>query len=466
MRLCLALAAAVVLFVPAIVAAAPNPHNALDCLFCHGETPRWGVDSREAVMEAGFYRYEWDDPRLCFNCHKPEENLHPVEIPPGEGNLGTKKPPFMPLGDSPDMKGLVVCTTCHFIHASQADYSLLRGFPGTSEPGGYTERQEFCAHCHGDSLSRRSPHSGDDRACTYCHTSRPSGKDIPKVAQRGGELCNFCHGVLQEGHLAGINPFEGPVDCLTCHGPHLGPEAPSRLKPAYFDHLRGAVTVSPHNRRHLCSLCHVDDKKFALVITDTDLLCQRCHDTPKVVGSSHPLSEIPDNITIPDGWPVRKGKLACLTCHLVGHPEDGAPEMLLRGSPWESRSMQCAACHEPGAFGDFDPHKLVSKLQGCEVCHAKLPVFGKDTARTVTFRASVNLVCLRCHQDIPHPGAAVHTMALDEIEASRVPDYLPLDRYERITCATCHNPHLEEKGEHKLRESLEGMAICGSCHSQ
>ena len=422
------------------------------------------MDDRASVLDAGFYRYEHDDPRLCYNCHSPEENLHPVEVAPGGEAFGTTLPRFMPLGDSPDMKGLVVCTTCHDPHATVSDYSLLRGFPGTSEPGGYSERQEFCAHCHGDRLADRSPHSGDDRACVFCHTSRPTEGEAPRVAQKGVELCNFCHGVLGEDHLSGINPFDGPVDCLTCHGPHLGPEFPARLKAAYFDHLRGSVSVDPHNRRRLCGLCHVDEKKFALVITDTDLLCRRCHDTPRVVGSSHPLSEIPGDMRVPEGWPVRKGRLTCLTCHLSGHPEEGSPAMLLRGGPWEYRSDQCLSCHEEGAFGDFDPHKLVSKLQGCEVCHAKTPVFGKDTSRTVTFVASINLTCLRCHQDVPHPGNAVHTVALDRTEASAVPDYLPLDRAGRITCATCHNPHLEEVREHKLRESLEGMAICGSCH--
>ena len=73
MRHALALAALVVLL-PGRAAAAPNPHNTLDCLFCHNETPRWGIDTRESVEEEGFYPYDGDDPRLCFKCHKPEEN--------------------------------------------------------------------------------------------------------------------------------------------------------------------------------------------------------------------------------------------------------------------------------------------------------------------------------------------------------------------------------------------------------
>jgi len=466
MRLVPAVAVLVILAANIAAAAEPNPHNILDCLFCHNETPRWGIDTRESVEEAGFYPYEGDDPRLCFKCHKPVENLHPVEVVPGMSGIETVKPALLPLGTSDEMKDTVVCTTCHFVHAANANFSLLRGFPGSQKPGSFKKRQELCRQCHGERLEQRSPHEGDDRSCSFCHTSTPKKGEAVRVGDMGVALCNFCHGARQEGHEKGVNPFAGSVDCLTCHSPHLGPEHPGRLRPRYYDYLRGSVTVNPHGRETLCGLCHIDREEYTLVTEDTTTLCLRCHGIPKAVGDSHPLREIPAGMSLPEGWPTEKGRLICLTCHVVGHPEDGSPRKLLRGAPYQTLRNHCDLCHEPPETTVADPHAMVRELKGCGTCHDTLPIFGRDTSRTVTFVASISLVCLRCHVDRPHPADSIHIGAVGPSRAAGIPDYFPLDRYDRVTCATCHNPHLPGSGDHKLRESSEGMAICGTCHNQ
>lgn len=444
----------------------PNPHNTLDCLFCHNDTPRWGVDTRESVEEVGFYPYEGDDPRLCFKCHRPEENLHPLEVTPGSTDIEAVKPALLPLGASEELEGKVVCTTCHFIHAADADSALLRGFPGSQNPEGFKKRQDLCHQCHGERLKERSPHAGDKRSCSFCHTATPRKGETVKVGDLSAALCNFCHGARQEGHEEGVNPFAGPVDCLTCHNPHLGPEYPGRLKPEYYDFLRGSVTVKPHGRETLCGLCHIDRENYSLVTEDATSLCLRCHGIPKSVGDSHPLREIPAGMTLPEGWPTEGGRLTCLTCHVVGHPEDGSPPKLLRGAPYENLRSHCDLCHEPQETAAANPHDMVRELRGCRTCHDVLPIFGRDTSRTVTFVASISLVCLRCHVDQPHPADTVHTGAVDSSRAATIPDFFPLDRYDRVTCATCHNPHLPGSENHKLRESAEDMAICGICHNQ
>jgi hypothetical protein len=466
MRLVPAVAVLAVLAANFAAAAEPNPHNTLDCLFCHKETPRWGIDTRESVEEIGFYLYEGDDPKLCFKCHRPEENLHPVEVTPGSTDMETLKPVLLPLGTSWEMEGKVVCTTCHFVHAADADAVLLRGFPGSQNPESFEKRQELCLQCHGERLKERSPHSGDERSCLFCHTTSPVKGKAAKVGDMGVALCNFCHGVTQEGHEQGVNPFDGPVDCLTCHSPHLGPKHPGRLRPEYYDFLRGAVTVKPHGRETLCGLCHIDREDYSLAGEEASTLCRRCHGTPKVVGESHPLREVPEGMTLPEGWPTLNGRLSCLTCHVVGHPEDGSPPKLLRGGPYESLRSHCALCHDPQETVEANPHAMVRELKGCRTCHDALPVFGRDTARTVTFVASVTLVCLRCHEDRPHPAKVTHLGVVGTERAADIPDFLPLDRYDRVTCATCHNPHLPDSKNHKLRDSTEDSAICGSCHVQ
>ena len=439
--------------------AAPNPHNSLDCLFCHDEIPRFGVDTGETV---GFYRYEKDDPSLCYVCHQPEENLHPVEVKPGPDSASTRPPALLPLGEADGFEGEVVCTTCHFIHASDGVYSLLRGFPGTQQPSVFKKWQDLCRQCHGEGLALRSPHSGDDRACAFCHTDRPEEGERVAVMPQGQALCNFCHGAMQGDHLKGLPFLRGDSGCMDCHNPHLGADHPGRLKKKYFDFLRGTIYVDPHGRRVLCGLCHVDEKKFTLVTRDTELLCLRCHGSGRVVGSSHPVSPIPEGMNLPEGWPVGKGRLTCLTCHLPGHLDDPPGGSLLRGGPYASRSDFCLGCHETSEEGD--PHEMVKELSGCLSCHDDIPVFGRDNAQSVTFKASINVVCLRCHEDVPHPVGADHLVDIGKERAESFPSYMPLSPFRRVTCATCHNPHLSGSEKYKLREAIEGMEICRPCH--
>ena len=64
----------------AVAAAKPNSHAALDCNYCHLDTPRFGVDTRDTV---NFWRAEGDEPHLCERCHGPEANFHPLGVAPG-----------------------------------------------------------------------------------------------------------------------------------------------------------------------------------------------------------------------------------------------------------------------------------------------------------------------------------------------------------------------------------------------
>lgn len=456
------LACTAVLFLStAARAAEPNPHNALDCLFCHEETPRFGVDTRETVT---FYRYEPDDPRLCYVCHEEEENLHPVDVRPEDTSIQTRLPKDLPLGTTEGREDAVVCTTCHFIHASNTRFSLLRGFPGSQKPDLFFQWQQLCRQCHGNMLERRSPHAGDDRSCVFCHATRPEEGQAVVIMPAGIKLCNFCHGAMQDDHTDGINPFEGKVDCLTCHDPHLGPDKPGRLKDEYYDYLRGTVGINPHMRRTLCSVCHVEDKTFTLITRDKDALCSRCHSSPKIVGDIHPIGPPSEGMTVPETWPLHKGNVTCLTCHVPGHQEDLDRPLLLRGGPYDNRRTFCQSCHDFGSLETVNPHSQILELKGCDLCHDRPPVFGKDTSQTVTFKSSINLLCFRCHDETYHPAGHNHTVALSSDRAAGIPEHLPLDRYNRITCATCHNPHIAEKGTYQLREAYSGMEICSDCH--
>lgn len=437
----------------------PNPHNDKFCIVCHKETPRFGVDTRQTVT---FRDAGPDDPALCARCHKPEVNLHPVKVKPG--NLGTTVSGKLPLGSSAGLEGMVTCTTCHFVHAADADHALLRGFAGSPDPGTFGGWQDLCRSCHATGLEKRSPHAGDDRSCAFCHGAKPvAGKPVA-VAPRGEALCNFCHGVVQADHVAQANPFGPGAGCTECHEPHGAPKRAARLTDRYLAAARESDTLDPHYRKALCFACHKDEKDSPLLTADPIALCNRCHGTGRIPGDPHPLKAVPPGIKVPAGWPLREGALTCLTCHRNGHAEDRGHYRFLRGGPYENRNDICFGCHDREQFRQRNPHQDINQYKGCDFCHSVRPIPGKDTARTVKFLADINILCLRCHADQPHPAGRQHTMDLDPDRAAGIPPDYPLDAMGKITCATCHNPHIAEVGEYKLRGTANGMGICDKCH--
>lgn len=450
------------LAVPLAARDTPNPHAALECTFCHEETPRFGVDTRETV---NFWRAEGDEPALCERCHGPETNFHPLGVEPGPQRLGTQPPARLPLGKTEAVRGQVVCTTCHFVHAANGDFALLRGFPGSDAPGTFRTWQELCRECHGAGLERRSPHAGDDRSCAFCHSVKPVAGQPVTITPQGRRLCEFCHGHMGPEHYAGVNPFPQPRECTGCHDPHLGTDHPARLVRGYFDPIRDTVTLDPHGKRTLCFACHAGEAGPELRATDAVALCQRCHGSGSIPGMSHPLGKVPDGYTIPQGWPLAGGALTCLSCHVPGHPGDRGARRLLRWSGAGGNAV-CFACHRRDEWDGIDPHREAAReRKGCTRCHDREPVFGKDTAETVAFVADVNIVCLACHDRTQHPGGANHSVILRERPGLRVPEALPLASGGRVTCATCHNPHLDPPVGHRLRRDKEEKAFCARCHS-
>ncbi|HWR98350.1 MAG TPA: cytochrome c3 family protein [Candidatus Methanoperedens sp.] len=444
-------------------AATPNPHAVIECTFCHADTPRFGIDTRDTV---NFWRAEGDEPALCERCHGPEANFHPLGVEPGPERLGTRTPARLPLGQTEAVRGQVVCTTCHFLHAANGDFALLRGFPGSDRPGAFRAWQELCRECHGAGLERRSPHAGDERACAFCHAAKPQEGQPVSVTQQGRRLCEFCHGTLGEEHYAGVNSFGRPQVCTGCHDPHLGKDHPARLRRGYFDPIRDAVTLNPHGKRTLCFACHAGEAGPELRTSDAIALCQRCHGSGRISGMSHPPGKVPGGYAIPQDWPLAGGRLTCLTCHLPGHVADRGVRKLLRWKG-DGGNAVCFACHPRGQWEGIDPHREAAQENtGCARCHAARPVWGTDTAETVTFVADVQVLCLACHDVAPHPGGAVHTVKLSDLSRKNVPDALPLGSGNRLTCATCHNPHVDRPpGQPRLRLASEGVAFCSRCHS-
>jgi len=464
--------ALVVVFCVAVAGSAtkPNPHAVLDCNYCHLDTPRFGVDTRDTV---NFWRADGDEPALCERCHGPEANFHPLGVIPGPEHLGTRLPDHLPLGKSEDVRGQVVCVTCHFVHAADADHALLRGFPGSNDPGVFHTWQDLCRDCHGAGLEKRSPHTGDDRSCAFCHSTKPLPDQKATVTPAGRRLCEFCHGFKGEAHYAGVNPFQQPQNCTGCHDPHLGKDHPARLKPGYLDPIRNLVRLNPHRKRTFCFACHADGASGPLRGTDAVALCQRCHGSGEIPGMSHPMNKVPAGFTIPAGWPLAGGALTCLTCHFPGHvpgavpgrpDEPAAAPHLLRGAVAGDRTAVCFRCHARNQWEGLNPHEGAGKKQsGCAMCHLQQPVWGRDRANTMSYVADINILCLACHDRSDHPGGISHTVTLTAAMPA-VPELLPLGTGRRITCVTCHDPHTDPQTDHRLRQIKESAAFCLLCH--
>jgi hypothetical protein len=262
-----------------------------------------------------------------------------------------------------------------------------------------------------------------------------------------------------------------------------------------------AVTddTNVHYTGKYCMVCHEQTpqkgNKFLKYEEDYKQLC-RCH-YRKAARDIHPADiEPPKEFKkrMPNNFPLRNGKIACITCHDVfAQCRDGRPKGVfksgrnfLRGGPYRKLTTLCFKCHDKTKFEKFNPHKQLDEngkiiTRKCLYCHKKVPDVKTEGFKNVTLIGNLGPLCVRCHykedkttlhgKHLRKPSDKVLARIRQmEIEFGIV---LPLNVDGKITCATCHNPH--EKGvipperagakgagkEHRQR--LPGN-ICQQCH--
>lgn len=443
--------------------AAVNSHNISSCSSCHPVTPRFGIDNRRDVT----FTTSADDPGLCTSCHPAGEHRHPVLVVAGSGPLGARASAYLPSGTVGAFAGRIVCTSCHFIHASDTRSGLLRGFPGSPDPRNFRSVAAFCEECHGANLAPRSPHAGGEQSCAFCHAGRPTEAGRADVAPGFKERCELCHRGVQDDHFAGVTPFGKLRECLLCHDRHgVASASPGLLSVGYRAAAAESVVIRPHFRRGLCFTCHTNTDDYELRDTDVNALCDRCHASGKILANIHPLRKVPPTITVPKGWPLTDGALTCLTCHDQGHEDQPQRRWMLHGGPYASARAVCRNCHSITDLEASKIHQEINEDRSCGMCHKTRPQPGKDTIKTVTFIAAPDLLCLRCHDQSAADGTVHHTGVLGrEIEDGHLPAQLPLLK-GRVICATCHNPHLRDASGFRLREHLGDSNFCLGCHPE
>jgi predicted CXXCH cytochrome family protein len=473
----------------------PNPHFALACSECHDGRPVLGVDTADTVT---FVNGTAGNVDLCYRCHTAADNIHPVNRDPLAAVPPVEVPASLPLETHGQNRGRVVCSSCHFIHARTAGLKLLRGFPQSSAPRDlekaiFKDRRELCRACHGLSLAAKTPHKGIRGAtatCSFCHSRVPEPGRKVELTQGLVQVCDFCHGATKGAHYLLVNPFADPMlkeevaastlplqdgdyTCISCHNPHGGTGEPKFLRKDFVDLALKSKRVRPHYLAAFCRACHRVDPRAPRGAPDAQRLAEipLLSESGLSKANAHPLRGVTDDIRprVPEDWPLHQDSLSCLTCHTAGDSPvyDPRNPNFIRGGPYETQNDMCWKCHLQEELARFNPHESIQGERGCEFCHNTKPDRRKKVdIRKLAFKGDIVLLCLRCHEVVPHPANFNHNGLPDEALMKRanivIPEDFPLDAEGRLTCATCHNPHAAEPGSG--RGVGVGLEICGSCH--
>ncbi len=213
---------------------------------------------------------------------------------------------------------------------------------------------------------------------------------------------------------------------------------------------------SPHGSPTGCSTCHEPVARgtalqdFVWVGGSSDAACLECHEPgPHDVGME-PYGggeDADEYATLPEGWPLVDGTLACLTCHdepaCDGLPLEPDNHRFYRGGPVGSVGEFCARCHTVEQWGSYNPHEVMEERPDmtsvCEFCHQSATVTEADMD---DLRVAGPRMCAGCHREPDiHASAAEHHAELDAAAIARADAAgLPLDE-GKVYCGTCHDPH-------------------------
>ncbi len=450
-----------------------NPHGKLECVHCHKRVPDKGKTPWKEVL-AGLVK---EPVELCRECHLASEvNHHPVQKKT-ERNL----PEGLPLS----VTGDVVCSTCHDVHLKTSRVALLRGF----DTGRYNVRMDMCLDCHGQNFSTLNPHrvEAESEKCYTCHATKPGAGDTAStivLQERIVQICNFCHNVGEKAHPQNVNPLSvlprglprakgGEVDCGTCHDPHGTESTVHFLRKTYTEFLEAGRYINPHNSGDFsgCRGCHMDIstkkeemRKNRRYGGDDLLICLSCHGS---MDSCHPiLVKLGAGMRPGSALPLSTdGKITCLTCHNP-MPAAGKGLELRERKPGDPSNAICFRCHDKADLAGRNPHSAMTDRESCRFCHDTMTDPTNEEASRVSFISNTRLICLRCHAQQNHPMGVDH-MVRPKME---IPEPFRLDNKGRISCTTCHNPHIEARATEgrgrKKRFVVEddGKVLCSRCH--
>jgi predicted CXXCH cytochrome family protein len=109
------------------------------------------------------------------------------------------------------------------------------------------------------------------------------------------------------------------------------------------------------------------------------------------------------------------------------------------------------------ASSPSNPHDFSEQ---CVACHLKEPL---RPGEELIFNYDIDYLCNYCHEmsgGNSHPSQMVPSMPM--------PAGFSLDWQGRMTCATCHDPHMDNWGVNPslLRGGVSGRSFCALCHKE
>lgn len=448
-------------------------HRDNECGDCHAKTDR-------------------PDPQKCGECHFIEMHLHPTAIAPS-----FKLAPG--LGDG---EGNLWCGSCHQLHKNTS-YKNLRGL----ESEGRANLTDFCAGCHKDPLAMKNPHRavvGTNR-CLTCHPPIDAEAVLqgkrPVLRASTDHLCNFCHDQRGKNHPRNIDPTlklpenlprekNGEIGCHTCHEPHGSTRYTHYIREEYAANYEREKGTTPHlPDKDACALCHTSSHNFEITRADHELrfsgdhlmLCLSCHPRAR---AHHPVGitldrQMSGRLRSKGGLPLGKEEIiTCITCHTTNCDRETykiATRDYRKNPP---DFALCWKCHDREQQATQNPHaENVAKGEDdprCLICHEKVPTRGHDKPEEMYFVSSINMMCLRCHENYsvgtfmhgrnnaaPKPAMLERIKALEEEKGIR----LPLEINGTVECTTCHSAHFDKSlGGKRVRLPL--MELCRVCHNR
>ncbi|MGA1845537.1 cytochrome c3 family protein [Deferribacter abyssi] len=247
----------------------------------------------------------------------------------------------------------------------------------------------------------------------------------------------------------------------------------------------------PHNSKYLCLVCHESkgsENSINLKFDGDDVaLCEQCHNEATVGIEAHSVNftyKPSDEVRIPDNFPLKDGKVTCMTCHVFDCLTGNHNDKYLRGE-YIRREKFCYNCHNATHFKKYNPHKQVNEngdliVESCVICHKKQPDISKDRGiESVVLKGDINELCNGCHQiKGVHPTGINHLRVPNEDIKKRIKRflrkekiYVPFGENFKILCVTCHLPHQYEMlknqatGKYAKRTRFNsGYELCIMCH--
>jgi len=259
------------------------------------------------------------------------------------------------------------------------------------------------------SIEIKNPHreykKSFQKECKSCHSSDPllSLQWEDTIHSKECQIrCNSCHTVPESCRLVstekasqvlksqlrylGIPLFSGLISCRSCHFFHQQDTQQTnekRLNNFYPGFWYRAQQIEPHQSGVFCQLCHETsigvsaDNPQLKFQGDLIAVCIQCHNGRKAKADNHPIRIKPSKekgVTIPDGFPLRDGKLTCLTCHKMPCQGGKIETKFLRGGPYEKRVDACLVCHSKERYQSVNPHIQIDPngkimKNKCLYCH-------------------------------------------------------------------------------------------------